>query len=436
MESTVIETESQWVNSEPLDIENLGTDALVVMFSAGCALSHSRIRQLKHVRNSFNSRIPIILIHVPRFDYEQSVETVRKTVEGLRVDFPTLHDPNLEMWKRFDAQTIPSVSLLQSSGELVSGENGTLSAQQFQEVFKSEVETQPAEVKADSPNTSKDFVFPTHLAKSADGFLAISDPGSRLIMVAKHTLGSENAEVIGYIDELLRPGDVAFTVSGTLLATDADRGSVHEYNIDTGKSRMLAKDLRSPSGLAFDDDGSLFISDAAANTIYRIAAGSESVDRFQQVAGTGEFGSVDGSSTAAALAQPNGMARTDYGLYFCESSSSRIRTLTDAGNVVTKTGRQGFSWGFSDGTGPNALLQRPTDIGALSDGRLVVTDTGNSALRIFDDGELSTIAIEGLSQPQGLFIESDDTILVADTANSRIVSITPDFHNAFELIFE
>ncbi len=406
------------------------------MFSAGCELSKSRLRQLKHVRNSFNSAISIIAIHVPRFDYERSPETVKRTLEELRITFPTLHDPDLEMWKRFDARTIPSVSLLKENGELIQGEHGTLTAAQFQDVFQSGPDIEPLPVEADSPNNSKDLVYPTHVAKSNDGFLAVSDPGNGLIMVSQHEPGAGTAQIMGYIDELLRPSAVIFSSSGTLIAADTDRGTVNEYNIESGQSRLLAKDLRSPGGLCFDTDGSLFISDGAANTIFRISAGSDSVDRFQKVAGNGDYGSTDGSSTTVELAQPNGMARTEFGLYFCESASSKIRMLTDAGNIVTKNGRPGFDWGFSDGIGSEALLQRPTDIASLGDGSLLISDTGNSTLRLLTDGHLSTVAIDGLIEPYGLFVDSDQTIFVTDAFNARILTVAADFGSAQELIFK
>lgn len=160
------------------------------------------------------------------------------------------------------------------------------------------------------------------------------------------------------------------------------------------------------------------------------------MDRFQKVAGNGDYGSTDGSSTAVELAQPNGMARTEFGLYFCESASSKIRMLTDAGNIVTKNGRPGFDWGFSDGTGSEALLQRPTDIASLGDGSLIISDTGNSMLRLLTDGHLSTVAIDGLIEPHGLFVDSDQTIFVTDAFNARILTVAADFGSAQELIFK
>jgi sugar lactone lactonase YvrE len=104
-----------------------------------------------------------------------------------------------------------------------------------------------------------------------DGSLVITRSGSRGQQLP-HTL--YRLESDGYLDELpveiLNPTGLAFGPDNSLYATNRAEGTV--YRIDRGEEAVpFAKGLGIATGLAFNSDGVMFVGDRSG-TIYRILA--------------------------------------------------------------------------------------------------------------------------------------------------------------------
>ncbi|TMU50671.1 IPT/TIG domain-containing protein [Flagellimonas algicola] len=92
--------------------------------------------------------------------------------------------------------------------------------------------------------------------------------------------------------------------------------------------------------------------------------------------------------------------------------------------------------GYEEGSGTAAKFNQPWDLVKDSGGNIFVVDRNNHAIRkIAPDGEVSTFMKEGGEDggeqesfyfPQGLAIDGDDNIYVADSGIDRIVMIDPD----------
>ena len=133
----------------------------------------------------------------------------------------------------------------------------------------------------------------------------------------------------------------------------------------------------SPSGLAVDSGGNLFVADSGNHTIRRITpAGAVST-----IAGfPGTSGSADGPAATARFNAPLGIAIDPAGnIFVADTSSFAIRRLTPAGLVTTIGGMPGSAQ-FAEGTGSNARFFAPAAIAIDAAGALFIADSTNNVI--------------------------------------------------------
>lgn len=191
-------------------------------------------------------------------------------------------------------------------------------------------------------------------------------------------------------------------------------------------------------GIARDSSGNVYVADSGNHTIRKISPAGVS----STLAGkAGEFGSADGTGSAARFYQPQGIAVDVNGnVYVADSNNQTIRRITPAGVVSTVAGKVG-SYGGTDGLGAQANFVYPTALAFDSKGVLYVADSSASTIRaITTDGRVSTFAgfhnAPGLSndgypyvrlnRPLALAFDAQDNLYVADAGNNAIRRITPD----------
>lgn len=194
--------------------------------------------------------------------------------------------------------------------------------------------------------------------------------------------------------------------------------------------------FRDPSALALLPDGSWLIADAGNHRLRRYLDG-----RVTTFAGAnwdwlkGEFldGFSDGPAAQARFHRPMALTVAANGvIYVADTDHHRIRKILPDGQVLTFVGT-GAS-GFSDGNAAVASFRRPQGLALDSDGNLYVADTDNHAIRkVSPLGIVSTVAGSGASGfsdgtalearfrfPVGLAIDSAGALYIADTFNHRI----------------
>lgn len=161
------------------------------------------------------------------------------------------------------------------------------------------------------------------------------------------------------------------------------------------------------------------------------------------LAGTvGLTGSIGGPAHSALFHAPAGVAVDRRGdLYIADTWNEVIRKITRTGEVTAFAGVVGTR-GSSNGVGNAARFNDPYAI-AVSPGEpsyLIVADMYNHTIRkITADGTVSTIAglagVQGTNDgvgdqarfryPQGVAVDNNDVIYVADTLNQTIRKISP-----------
>jgi NHL repeat-containing protein len=252
----------------------------------------------------------------------------------------------------------------------------------------------------------------------------------RSLVIAVMLLGCGRIDFDGLGDDGA-PSDGAPPISLELLAGDI--GGLG--NVDgTG----AAARFDSPTGVAVDSAGNIYVADRANETIRKITPDGV----VTTLAGTaGVSGSADGTGAAARFDSPAGVAVDSAGyLYVADATNATIRKITPGGVVTTLAGTAGVS-GSADGTGPAARFNSPAGVAVDSSGNVYVADSGNDTIRkVTPSGVVATLAgtpgasgkVDGTGptarfwSPASVAVDSGGNVYVADEFNSFIRKITPE----------
>ncbi|HKF42809.1 MAG TPA: S-layer homology domain-containing protein [Thermoanaerobaculia bacterium] len=111
----------------------------------------------------------------------------------------------------------------------------------------------------------------------------------------------------------------------TTLAGTGDSGNADGTGTTTAS-------FRHPAGLAVDEQGNVYVADRDNHTIRKITAEG----RVTTLAGTGKTGSSNGLGTAASFNSPTGLALDSEGdLYVADSLNQRIRKITFSASPIS-----------------------------------------------------------------------------------------------------
>ena len=136
--------------------------------------------------------------------------------------------------------------------------------------------------------------------------------------------------------------------------------------------------FNSPRSTAVDSSGNVFVADATNHTIRKVT----SAGVVTTLAGSaGSSGSADGTGSAARFYLPQGVAVDSAGNVFVgDSFNYTIRKVTSAGVVTTLAGSAG-NFGSADGTGSAARIGQPMGVAVDGAGNVFVADFTNYTIR-------------------------------------------------------
>ncbi|HUR56617.1 MAG TPA: immunoglobulin domain-containing protein, partial [Opitutaceae bacterium] len=245
-------------------------------------------------------------------------------------------------------------------------------------------------------------------------------------IIGSYTLGIDGAGNV-YVADTLNNTIRKIASNGSVTTLAGQAGQEGTSDGSGSNARFL-----SPSGVAVDSAGNVYVADAGNNTIRKITPAGV-VTTLAGVARTS--GSADGTGTAARFSNPSGIAVDGAGnLYVTDSGNHSIRKVTPGGVVTTFAGLAQSS-GSSDGSGTLARFNNPTGISIDSAGTLYVADSGNHTIRkITSARAVTTIAgragISGSTdatgnaarflEPGGVAVDASGNVYVADTSNNTI----------------
>ncbi len=196
--------------------------------------------------------------------------------------------------------------------------------------------------------------------------------------------------------------------------------------------------LDTPTSVAVDSAGNLYISDSSNNRIRKVtAAGTIST-----IAGNGTAGyNGEGAASSAQLDFPIGVALDAAGvLYIADSENHRVRRLTPAGIISTVAGDGSGGFGGDGASATSALLSFPIGLALDSVGNVYISEYDNNRVRkVTPFGLITTVAGTGspgfsgddgpaistkLFKPYGLAVDSSGNLFIADSYNQRIRKVT------------
>ncbi len=197
------------------------------------------------------------------------------------------------------------------------------------------------------------------------------------------------------------PEDVAVDTNGNIYVADGNNNTIRKatpvgtnWIVTTlaGKAGTTgsadgtngAARFDSPSGVAVDSAGNLYVDDFYNNTIRKVTPVGTNWVVTTLAGKAGIAGSADGTNSAARFNGPNGVALDSAGnVYVTDINDNIIRKVTPVGTnwvVTTLAGKAGFA-GSADGTGSAVRFNGPSYVAVDRAGNLYVSDFYNNTIR-------------------------------------------------------
>ena len=175
----------------------------------------------------------------------------------------------------------------------------------------------------------------------------------------------------------------------------------------------VATSIGSPSGIAFDPTGNLYIADVLNSRVWQVDMSTGLLSTFAGMgngtAFTGIGFSGDGAKAVnAMLYQPTALAFDGQSnLYIADSLNNRIRMVSTQGYISTfagsgPTGYGTGGYGGDNGPAISALLHGPSGVAVDTNGNVYIGDTGNQRIRKVAGGTISSIAGTGTAGYNGM----------------------------------
>ncbi len=217
------------------------------------------------------------------------------------------------------------------------------------------------------------------------------------------------------IRKLDRQGYVTTVVGNNVQGFSGDNGPAIQAQLNT------------PTAIAIDYVGNLYIADTNNHRIRKVANGYI----------TTLIGNGIASMQIDQLNSPQGLAVDKYNLYIADTNNHRILRVDNTGyiNIFAGNGTLGIG---GDGS-PAVLAQLNFPRGIAIANELYIADTDNQRIRKVTNGNITTISGNGsagfagdnslaklaiLNHPTAITVDNSNNLFVADTNNHRIRKIT------------
>ena len=307
------------------------------------------------------------------------------------------------------------------------------------------------------PAINASLNYPNGVVMDASGNTYIADTGNNCIRQIDlngiiTTIAGQPLQSPGYSGDggpatsalLNLPIGIAIDTKGNIYIADANNNCIRQIDLNQNITTIAglgpnnggysgdggpatSAELSGPRGVAVDTNGNIYIADENNNCI-------------RQVDSNGIISTI----LNVSINGPFGIAVDTTGNVYISSSDNYVRKINISINVVTIIGGNG-SIGYSGdgGNATSASFNDPFGIAVDINGNVYISDTNNNCVRrINTQGIITTIAGMGpnnggyngdnilatnaeLKYPNGIEIDQQGNIYIADAGNNIIRKLTP-----------
>jgi sugar lactone lactonase YvrE len=200
------------------------------------------------------------------------------------------------------------------------------------------------------------------------------------------------------------PSGIAVDGAGNVYVADAGAKTVTQYPAGNGTPVPVCSGYTKPTGVAIDPLGNVFVADNGAGQVDECALVN---------------GALPGNPTPAAAAVVKGLTGpTDLvfdsigELYVSATGSNAVLQYPNLTRYATSATMSSLGSGLSG----------PTGIAVDLNGNLYVADTGNNRVVEVSATAQNTVG-NGLSAPTGVTVEPSGSVIIADQGNGRLVRV-------------
>jgi len=271
---------------------------------------------------------------------------------------------------------------------------------------------------------STQLSFPAGVAVDDTGTVDIADqdndriqqmpaPGTIMTLAGTGTPGFNGDGLAATATELFSPGALALAGDHTLYFVDKGNQRVRKLAADGIISTVIQG---AAAGVAVDGSGNIYVADAGLHSVERI----DSHGQVTVLAGTGTagFAGDGGPAVSAQLNSPSGLAVDSQGnVYIADTGNGRIRMIGADGTMRTIAGNGTADFDGDGGPALSAAFNTPMGLAVDATGNLFVSDFGNNRIR-----KLSPVLVAA-EQTTPLVVENAASMVAGPIAPGEMVSI-------------
>ncbi|ACL16750.1 PKD domain-containing protein [Methanosphaerula palustris] len=191
---------------------------------------------------------------------------------------------------------------------------------------------------------------------------------------------------------------VLFLLCSSVQVVSAEGG--YAYATQWGSSGSGDEQFSSPSGVAVDSVGNVYVADVGNNRIQKFTSTGTFIKKW------GSSGSGDGQ-----FSSPSGVAVDSAGnVYVADTGNNRIQKFTSMGIFIKQ-------WG-SSGSGNGQFFSSPFGVAVDNAGNVYVADTGNNRIQKFtsDGAFVTNWWVNEPNGPDGVTVDSAGNVYVVDVS--------------------
>ena len=259
-----------------------------------------------------------------------------------------------------------------------------------------------------------------------------------------------------------KPSSVAVDNTGNIYISDTYNNVIRKIDITTNTIKTIAGNgqpmyggdnqiptattvaLNKPSNVAIDNTGNIYISDTNNNVIRQI---NQTSGLITTIAGNGQpmyggDGGLANDQTLAALNNPSNIAiDSNNNIYITDQNNNVIREITASTNIInTISGNININTNGDYGYAINANIVLPQFVQVDNNNNIYISQSNNVIRMITNTGIITTIAGNSqaagysgdgqpgtsglLNNPNGIAVDNQGQIYIADTNNNTIRTLT------------